>query len=103
MVGTVAEKLFVWAVYPPVYLSERVGWYDGYRGEVLNGVSVFQPPASFTMLWTHFVVAFPFWLGIVLLALLVVRGGTLAFHRLKRAPIAHAGPGSNEGNARPAH
>jgi hypothetical protein len=73
ILGTLAGKVFLALVYPPVYLSERLGWYDAYRAEVLHGVSVFEPPSAFTGLWTHLVVAFPFWFISFVLMLIAVR------------------------------
>jgi hypothetical protein len=66
-------KCFLVLAYPPVYLSNRLGWYDALQGDVLKGVSVFQPPPLLTMLWTHSVVAIPFWFLLILALLLAFR------------------------------
>jgi len=68
--GAVAWKCFLVVTYPPVYLSDQLGWYDAFQSEVSKGVSVFQPPSPLRMFWTHSVVAIPFWF-ILVLALLI--------------------------------
>ena len=84
LLGTLAERLFFLLVYPPVYLAERLGWYDAYRAEVLTGVSVVEPPSALTGLWTHFAIAFPFWLAVSLVLLMAVR--VLTTMALKQGP-----------------
>lgn len=71
-VDSLAWKGFVALTYPPVYLSDRLGWHDALRSDVLKGVSVFEPTSLGTMLWTHSVVAFPFWFLVVFMVALAL-------------------------------
>ncbi len=78
-------------VLPPVWIGRLVGWTDLYDFMVLRGISVWESPSRFAMFWTHFVVAFPFWLATLVVLMFAVRGMHLIVGRIRKKVAMESG------------
>jgi hypothetical protein len=70
-------------VLPPVWVGRVIGWANLYDFMVLKGISVWAPPSRAAMLWSHLVVAFPFWLAVLLAGYAIASRIRLAVTRSK--------------------